>query len=83
MHRRSARTHCQTLVSVTLASHEVLVMVGLCLLPESWSSDPERMAKVKVLDDRQVVLTKPEIAIEEIGRIRAAGTRFGCVLADD
>jgi len=27
-------------------------------------------------------LTKPEIAIEEIDRIRHAGVRFGCVLAD-
>ncbi len=75
--------NCRTLVSVTLASHEVPVMVGLHLfLPESWTSDPERMAKAKVPADRQVALTKPEIAIEEIDRIRAAGVRFGCVLAD-
>ena len=26
--------------------------------------------------------TKPEIALEEIDRARAAGLRFGCVLAD-
>jgi hypothetical protein len=51
-------------------------------LPESWTSDPERMAKAKVPADRQVALTKPEIAIEEIDRIRAAGVRFACVLAD-
>lgn len=75
--------NCQTLVSVTLASREVPVMVGLRLfLPESWTSDPERMAKSKVPVDRQLALTKPEIAIEEIDRIRAAGVRFGCVLAD-
>ncbi len=75
--------NCQTLVSVTLASHEVPVMVSLRLfLPESWTSDPERMAKAKVPADRQVALTKPEIAIEEIDRIRAAGVRFSCVLAD-
>jgi SRSO17 transposase len=73
----------QTLVSVTMASREVSVMVGLRLfLPESWTSDPDRVAKSKVPDDRQVVVTKPEIAIEEIDRIRAAGVRFGCVLAD-
>ena len=35
--------NCQTLVSVTLASGEVPVMVGLRLfLPESWTSDPAR-----------------------------------------
>jgi hypothetical protein len=50
--------NCQTLVSVTLASGEVPVMVGLRLfLPESWTSEPERMAKAKVRADRQVALT--------------------------
>jgi SRSO17 transposase len=73
----------QTLISVTLASRELPVMGSLRLfLPESWTSDPERMAKAKVPADRQVVLTKPEIAIKEIDRIRASGVRFGCVLAD-
>ncbi len=58
-------------------------MVGLrVFLPESWTSDRERMAKAKVPADRQVAMTKPEIAIEEIDRVMAAGVRFGCVLAD-
>jgi len=75
--------NCQTLVSVTLASREVPVMVGLRLfLPESWTSDPERLARARVPEDRQTPRTKPEIAIEEIDRIKAAGVRFGCVLAD-
>ena len=75
--------NCQALVSVTLASREVPVMVGLRLfLHESWTSDPENMAKAKVPADRPTALTKPEIAIEEIDRVRAAGVRFGCVLAD-
>ena len=59
--------NCQSLVSVTLASREVPVMVGLRLfLPESWTDDPERMARAHVPKDRQTALTKPEIAIEEI-----------------
>src|SRR6201747_2453378 len=75
--------NCQSLVSVTLASREVPVMVSLRLfLPESWTDDPERMARARVPKDRQTVLTKPEIAIEEIDRVIASGTRFGCVLAD-
>ena len=75
--------NCQTMVSVTLASHEVPVMVGLRLfLPESWTSDPERLARVGVPDDRRAYRTKPEIALAEIDRVRAAGVRFGCVLAD-
>jgi SRSO17 transposase len=75
--------NCQTLVSVTLASGEVPVMVGLRLfLPESWTSDPTRMSRARVPNDRQVFRSKPEIAIEEIDRIREAGVRFRCVLAD-
>jgi SRSO17 transposase len=73
----------QSLVSVTLASGEVPVMVGLRLfLPDSWTRDPERMARARIPADRQVALSKPEIAIEEIDRVIASGVRFGCVLAD-
>jgi SRSO17 transposase len=75
--------NCQSLVSVTLASREVPVMVGLRLfLPETWTDDRERMARARVPKDRQTALTKPEIAIEEIDRVIASGVRFGCVLAD-
>ena len=75
--------NCQSLVSVTLASREVPVAVGLRLfLPEVWTNDPDRMARARVPEDRRTVLSKPEIAIEEIDRVRAAGVRFGCVLAD-
>lgn len=76
-------SNCQSLVSVTLASREVPVMVGLRLfLPESWTGDAERMKRARVPTERQATLTKPEIAIEEIDRVIASGTRFGCVLAD-
>jgi len=75
--------NCQSLVSVTLASREVPVMVGLRLfLPEAWTENPKRMTRAGVPRDRQTALTKPEIAIEEIDRVIAAGARFGCVLAD-
>jgi SRSO17 transposase len=75
--------NCQTLVSVTLASGEVPLMVGLRLfLPESWTSDPARMERARVPGDRQAFRSKPEIAIDEIDRVRAAGVRFGSVLAD-
>jgi len=75
--------NCQTMVSVTLARAEVPVMVGLRLfLPESWTSDPERLARARVPEERRTYRTKPEIALAEIDRVRAAGVRFGCVLAD-
>jgi SRSO17 transposase len=76
-------SNCQSLVSVTLASREVPVMVGLRLfLPESWTNDVARMDRARVPQERQVALTKPQIAIEEIDRVIASGARFGCVLAD-
>lgn len=40
------------------------------------------MRRAKVPADRPSFRTKPEIAIEEIDRIRTAGGRFACVLAD-
>src|SRR3546814_1184393 len=74
---------CSSGLSVTLASGEVPVMVGLRLfLPESWTSDPARMARARIPVERRVALSKPEIAIEEIDRVIASGVHFGCVLAD-
>lgn len=75
--------NCQTLVSVTLASGEVPLMLSLRLfLPESWTSNEARMIKAGVPEQFRQAKTKPELAIEEIDRIAAAGVRFGCVLAD-
>ena len=75
--------NCQTLVSLTLASGEVPVMVGLRLfLPESWTTAPVRLSRAGVPDEHRVYRSKPQIALAEIDRARAAGLRFGCALAD-
>ncbi len=66
-----------------LARGEVPLMIGLRLfLPESWTSDAARLRQARVPAERQAFRTKPEIAIEEVDRIRGAGVQFGCVLAD-
>lgn len=58
-------------------------MVGLRLfLPESWTSDAARLERAGVPAECRTYRTKPEIALAEIDRVRAAGVRFGCVLAD-
>ncbi|MBG6175323.1 SRSO17 transposase [Labrenzia sp. EL_132] len=58
-------------------------MVSLRLfLPESWISDPARLDRAEVPDDVRDYKTRPEIALADIDRVRAAGVRFGCVLAD-
>jgi len=75
--------NCQTLVSLTLARGKVPVMVTLRLfLPESWASDRGRLARAGVPVEYRTARTKPEIALAEIDRVRSAGVRFGCVLAD-
>lgn len=75
--------NCQTMVSLTLASREVPVMIGLRLfLPESWTGDTARLDRAKAPEAYRAHRTKPEIAVAEIDRIRAAGVHFGCVLAD-
>ena len=75
--------NCQTLVSLTLARDEVPVVVGLRLfLPESWTGDADRMKRAHVPETWRVPRTKPEMALEEIDRLMAAGVRFGTVLAD-
>lgn len=75
--------NCQTLVSLTVARSEVPVPVALRLfLPETWTSDPLRLDRAGVPAGERTFQTKPEIALAELDRIRAAGVRFGMVLAD-
>ena len=76
------RANCQALVSLTLARHEVPVGVALRLfLPQAWAADAARRAKVGV---PETVPGRPKwwIALDELDRVRAAGARFGCVVAD-
>ena len=57
--------------------------VGLhLLLPEAWTSDPQRCGQAGVPEAAIVPRTKGEIALSELDRLRAAGLRFGTVLAD-
>jgi SRSO17 transposase len=77
------QANCQALVSLTLARGEVPVPIGLWLfLPKSWTDDPARRAAAGVPETARMAQTKPEIAVDEIDRVRAAGIRFGCGLAD-
>jgi SRSO17 transposase len=77
------QANCQTLVSLTLARHEVPVPLALRLyLPEVWTQDPDRLAKASVPEPFRLHRSKPEIALCELDRVLAAGVRFGAVLAD-
>jgi SRSO17 transposase len=76
------QANCQCLVSLTLARNEVHVPVALHLyLPKEWTKDRARCEGAKVpptVDYRP----KWRIALNEIDRVRAAGVRFSCALAD-
>jgi len=73
----------QVLVTLTLARGEVPLPVGLRLfLPTAWTDDPERCDAAGVPEAARTAQTKLEIALAEIDRVRAAGLRFSCVLAD-
>ncbi|HZH26880.1 MAG TPA: IS701 family transposase [Azospirillaceae bacterium] len=75
--------NCQTLVSLTLARDEVPIPVALRLfLPWEWVANPTRCAKAGIPAALCAPKAKTDIALEEIDRLRAAGLRFGCVLAD-
>src|SRR4051795_5369303 len=77
------QANCQTLVSLTLARHEVPVPLALRLfLPELWTEDPARLVKAGVPEAFRRHRSKPEIALAELDRVLAAGVRFGVVLAD-
>src|SRR3954468_17250917 len=72
------------MVSLTLARGEVPGPVGLRLfLPEAWAADPGRCTRAGVPEEhRRALLAKTDLALAEIDRVLAAGTRFGAVLAD-
>jgi SRSO17 transposase len=75
--------NCQVLVTLTLARREVPVPLAMRLfLPAEWTGDLDRCRRARVPEDRLGPRTKPELAIEELDRVLAAGVRFGCVVAD-
>jgi SRSO17 transposase len=75
--------NCQVLVTLTLARGEVPLPVGMGLfLPSAWTDDPERCEEAGVPEAARTAQTKPAIALAEIDRVREAGLRFSCVLAD-
>src|SRR5829696_838677 len=77
------RANCQALVSLTLADREVPIPLGLRLfLPQEWTDDLPRCAAAGVPDEAVIARSKGAIALAEVDRLRAAGVRFGLVLAD-
>jgi SRSO17 transposase len=51
-------------------------------LPQAWCRDRRRCAKAGVPAECRAFRSKGAIALAELDRLRAAGVRFGCALAD-
>jgi SRSO17 transposase len=76
------QANCQSLVSFTLAKHDVPMPLSLPLyLPEAWATDAKRRSKVGV-PEHVVFREKWRIALDEVKRLRKGGVRFQTVLAD-
>src|SRR5258705_4945899 len=74
--------NCQVAVSLSLATERGSVPIDWRLyLPEKWAKDRRRRKKGGVPKEVKF-LTKPEIALEQIGAAKAAGVPIGIVLAD-
>jgi len=75
-------TNCQIGVSLSLATAGAQVPIDFELyIPESWASDPERCAQVRI-PKGYVFKTKTELAMDMIDRAAAAGIPGDVILAD-
>jgi SRSO17 transposase len=77
------KANCQCAVSVHYVAPKGHYPLDMRLyLPESWLGDPERLGKAKVPERERRPLTKGEIALELLDRVRAEGLPGGLVVAD-
>jgi SRSO17 transposase len=77
------KANCQSLVSLTLAKHEVPIPIVLRLfLPDTWIKDPGRLQHAGVPKTFWVERSKPAIALAELQRAMQAGVSFGAVVTD-
>ena len=77
------KANCQCAVSVHYVAPRGHYPLDMRLyLPETWLGDPERLDKAGVPEDQRRRLTKGQIALELLDRIRGEGLPGGLVVAD-
>jgi SRSO17 transposase len=77
------KANCQVAVSVHYVSPKGHFPLDLRLyLPDGWLADRPRLDKAGVPDTERRPLTKPEIALELLDRVRAEGLPGSVVVAD-
>ncbi len=75
--------NCQVAVSLHYAAPQGDYPLALRLyLPETWTSQPERMQAVRVPAEVQVPRTKGEIALDLLDQVRAEGLAHQAIVAD-
>ena len=77
------KANCQCAVSVHYVSPKGHCPLDMRLdLPESWLADKERLDRAGVPEPERRPLTKGQIALEPLDRVRSGGLPGGVVLAD-
>jgi SRSO17 transposase len=75
--------NCQVAVFAALARGTSVALIDTELyLPQEWIKDPARYEAAGVPAERQVLKTKPMLALELVQRARRNGVRFSWVAAD-
>ena len=83
MGRQGKTDNCQVAVFAALARGRSVSLIDADLyLPQEWVKDPQRCAAAGVPEERQVLKTKPALALELVQRARCNGVRFSWVTAD-
>lgn len=77
------KANCQCAVSVHYVGSKGHYPLDMRLfLPEQWLGDPKRLDKAKVPQDQRRTLTKGQIALELLDRVRGEGLPGQVVVAD-
>jgi SRSO17 transposase len=77
------KANCQVAVSVHYVSPRGHYPLDLRLyLPDSWLADDRRLEKAGVPEAQRRALTKPQIALELLDRVRGEGLPGGAVVTD-
>lgn len=83
MGRQGKTDNCQVAVFAAMARGRSVSLIDAELyLPQAWIKDPERCTSAGVPQERQILKTKPTLALELVQRARRNGVRFSWVAAD-
>jgi SRSO17 transposase len=83
MGRQGKTDNCQVAVFAALARGKAVSLIDAELyLPQEWIKDSKRCSGAGVPLERQVLKTKPVLALELVQRARRNGVRFSWIAAD-